>query len=239
MVNKACRDHIHRSQTCDLWESKCVLCESFTEIIGVIPPEECVFEKTVMSMCKQAMIKSIMQCNSLKIPPSDHAGIVTGQTSHYITGCWQWWRLKLSLMEQQQGMGLCQGAGQDRQDRGLERGPESKQLPGKVTWNPEPSASLQVQICVSTGWRTKTLTVAPLAGTLQAEPTGNISDISQLNDSTHLIVYNLDIRYDKAHKQFLINSVVCRLSWAVFAMSHNYRGQLKPKPLIQTNAALR
>lgn len=40
---------------------------------------------------------------------------------------------------------------------------------------------------------------------------------------THLIVYNLDIDYDKAHKQFLINSVVCRLSWAVFAVSHNYR----------------
>lgn len=89
-------------------------------------------------------------------------------------------------MEQQRGMGLCQGAGQDREDRGLERGAESEQLPGKVTWNPESSTSLQVQICVSE--REHRLAHENTDGrptcwhAMQAEPTGNVSDISQLND---------------------------------------------------------
>lgn len=51
-------------------------------------------------------------------------------------GCWQWWRLKPSLMEHQRGMGLCQRADQDRPGQGfrgeqrescgLRNGPESR-----------------------------------------------------------------------------------------------------------------
>lgn len=83
--------------------------------------------------------KSILLCSVIVCKvPADQAGLVTGQESHNITGRWQWWRLKPSLMEQQQGMGLCQRASQDREDRGLEGGcggAESELLPEKVTWN--------------------------------------------------------------------------------------------------------